>query len=368
MADQLKNIYSKSFIKDFTNVLAKVAPDLNKRQFVRQIFDAEWENKELKQRMRHIALVLSDHLNGSYSENVDVILRLIKELEWAGMREYSLEFMFLPDYIEVNGMEYPEISLAAMEIITSYTSCEFAIRPFLILYPDLTMKRMHSWSRHRNVHVRRLASEGCRPRLPWAMAIPALKDDPSVILPILENLKDDEFEYVRRSVANNLNDISKDNPEVTLRTAKKWKGMNMSTDRLIKHACRTLLKEGNLEAMKLFGFAPLDFVKIKQFELLTPKVKIGEDLEFSFELLNSNQDSTLVRLEYGLYYQKANGSLSKKVFKISEKSYAELSSTRINRKQPFKLISTRRFHEGPHQLSLIINGIESEKLDFELVS
>jgi len=226
---------------------------------------------------------------------------------------------------------------------------------------------MFKWSNHEHPMIRRLASEGCRPRLPWAMAIPSLKENPEPIISILQNLKNDTSESVRRSVANNLNDISKDNPNKVIDLVKEWKGSTKETDSLLKHASRTLLKQGNLEVMKIFGFGSIKEVEIRDFKVNTPIVKIGEFVEFSFILINTSELTSKIRLEYSLYYQKLNGSLSKKVYKISERDFPKKSTTKISRKQSFKIITTRRFHPGKHQVSIIVNGTEFEKMDFELI-
>ena len=162
-----------------------------------------------------------------------------------------------------------------------------------------------------------------------AIPAPAGEHDPVLLrhasrldqtfLSILDLLKNDSSDYVTRSVANNLNDISKDHPELTLRLARAWQGQSARTDWVIKHACRTLLKQGLPEVMALFGFKPAKHIRIENFKILTPEVSIGEALHFSFRLINPDQESTLIRLEYGIYYLRANGSHSRKVFKISEK-------------------------------------------------
>jgi len=187
------------------------------------------------------------------------------------------------------------------------------------------------------------------------------------ILPILENLKNDESEFVRKSVANNLNDISKDNPQIVIKIVKNWQGKTKNTDWIIKHASRTLLKQGNPEVLQIFGFGSAKKIKIENLQIRTPKVKIGKALEFRFQLSNSDNTNANIRLEYAVYYKKANGSLAKKVFKISEKTYPANSTTQIERKQSFKLITTRKYHLGQHKLSVIINGKESDKLDFKLI-
>ncbi|MCW8935738.1 MAG: DNA alkylation repair protein [Gammaproteobacteria bacterium] len=366
MPEALKNIYNSQFFDGFTQALLHVIPDLNKKSFLNDIHDNEWEHRELKQRMRHISSVLAKYLPDDYKSAVALILKFTQHLK-DNQCSLLLEYMFIPDYIEQYGLDDYDISINALGEITKFTSCEFAIRPFIIKYPHRVMKQMLIWSKHENHDVRRFSTEGCRPRLPWAMALKELKDNPASILPILENLKNDESEYVRKSVANNLNDITKDNPDVVIKLIKKWQGKSKNTDWLIKHASRTLLKQGNSELMELFGFGSIKGIKVEKVNIRPAKVRIGEKLEFDFEIHNKTQAESKLRLEYAIYYQKANASLSKKVYKISEKQYAAKSITVINRKQPFKLITTRKFHTGLHQLSIIINGIEFEKYDFELI-
>ncbi len=370
MAELFKNIYNQTFFDVFTSFFEEVVPTFNTKEFLSEIFDDEWKNRELKQRMRHTTNTLHRQLSGSFEKDITDILRFIelwKDRETKVSPNDGLAFMFLPDYIEQYGLEHYHIAMDATEVITIFSSCEFSIRPFITKYPEKSMVQMLQWASHSNLHVRRLASEGSRPRLPWAMAIPQLKKDPMPILPILEALKNDPSEYVRRSVANNLNDIAKDNPEVVIKIARQWKGKTRETDWVVKHACRTLLKQGNQELMELFGFGKVHKITLSKFKINTPLVKIGKHLRFSFDLTNTDDSASKIRLEYGLYYQKANGSLSKKVFKISEKDYPGDSTSSITRKQSFKIITTRKFHVGKHQVSIIINGKEFDKLDFELV-
>jgi 3-methyladenine DNA glycosylase AlkC len=368
MAELLKNCYNEIFFDVFTSAMAHVKPDFDTASFLKHIYDDQWKHRELKQRMRHITTILKQHLSEDFNENVDTILKLILYLEQQGIKEKTIEFMCLPDFIECYGVAHYNIAIKAMERLTQFTSCEFAVRPFIIKYQAKMMSQMQIWSKHAHPMVRRLATEGCRPRLPWAMAIPELKKDPSSIISILERLKNDNSETVRRSVANNLNDISKDHPKTVITLVKHWQGQTKAKDWVIKNACRTLLKQGNLEIMPLFGFGSVKNIKVNKLTISNPKVRIGGALEFNFELENTNTSTSKIRLEYGIYYQKANGTLSKKVFKISEKEYPKYSKTSIHRKQSFKIITTRKFHLGRHQLSIILNGIEGEKIDFELIA
>ena len=378
MADLFKNMWNEQFFNDFTNALKLTIDDFNEHRFVSQILDNEWENKELLQRGMHICAVLRKFLPADYKAAIAKVIEavnLIKKTQYwetivqnalNGKYGLSLEYCFLSAFIGEYGLEDFETSVRAIEEITQFTSCEGAVRPFILKYPDEMMKQMLTWSKHKNLWVRRLSSEGCRPRLPWTMALPNLKNNPAPIIPILENLKNDESDFVRLSVSNNLNDISKDNPKIVIDLARKWKGISKNTDWVIKNGCRTLLKQGNTEALELFGFDEVKNIIIQDFKIITPKVKIGESLEFNFKLLNNNKEKTKIRLEYGIYYQKANRTLSKKVHKISEKEYPGNSVTQITRKHSFSVVTTRVLYPGLHQVSMIVNGNEFDKFDFEV--
>ncbi len=363
--EPLKYRYNEDFYNAFLRVLKPLLPALNKKKFLKLIFDESWDGLELKDRMRHSSHVLHEFMPSDFAKASKLIVKLAEQLIADGQTDKALEYMFLPDYLEVYGGAHFEESMSAFEKVTELASCEFAVRPLIIANQKKALARMLKWSKDSNLNMRRLASEGCRPRLPWAMALPELKKDPKPILPILENLKNDDSEYVRRSVANNLNDVSKDHPDLALKLGKKWLGKTKETDALVKHAMRTLLKAGDSKAMALFGFGP-ENLAVENLKIHNPKLKVGEYLTFGFDLLNQRKKASVIRVEYGIYFQKANGSLSRKVFKISEKEYAAASSNPILRKQSFKPISTRVYHAGRHEVAVIINGKEMAKAAFEL--
>ncbi|WP_294473890.1 DNA alkylation repair protein [uncultured Bacteroides sp.] len=377
MAEAFKNMYNEQFFDRFSEDLKRVINDFDTHEFVSQVMDTEWENREFKQRIAHIATVLKKFLPADYKDAIAKILELLDYVEKT-QPDFSLiddtkfgltlEYgAILDNYVEQYGLDDYETSIIAIEKITQFTSCEFVTHPFIIKYPEEMMAQMLIWSKHPHWGVRRLASEGCRPRLPWAMALPNLKKNPAPIIPILENLKNDPAKSVRLSVANNLNDISKDNPEIVIDLAKRWHGKSKEVDWVIKHGCRTLLKQGDPVIMELFGLGSVKDITIKNVQISTPEVKVGNSLEFSFKLLNNSKDKTKVRLEYAIYYQKANGTLAKKVHKISEKDYDGNSAKHITRKHSFKVVTTRKFHLGLHQVAVIINGNEFEKYDFQLI-
>lgn len=362
----IKDIYSPVFYNKFADAVKDAVPAFDKEGFIIAIFGDNFDHKEWKDRMKHTTRVFHEFLAADFPEAVQLIRDIIGKLRAANAGEGGLEYIFLPDYIETYGLNDFNHSVGAFEFITQFISCEFAVRPFILKYGDQMIGEMLKWSKHKNHTVRRLASEGSRPRLPWAMAIPALKLNPEPILPILENLMSDPSESVRRSVANSMNDIAKDHPEVVISLAKRWQGTSKETDALIKHGCRTLLKQGHSEILKQYGLKSENIV-VQDFRILSPEVKIGDSVEFAFSIVNQNPSSQTVRLEYGLYYQKSKGHLARKVFKISEKVYKPDVTTHINRKQSFRLITTRVFHPGEHQVAIIVNGEEKGKLSFSLI-
>ena len=362
-----QTLFSENQFNNFTEALSAVLPNFKQQKFLNLIFNKTWNKLELKERMRHTTNILNKFLPDDFRKSANLLIKTAKYI----LKELDKETGFIPislaDYIEIYGIEHFNISVKAIEEITKLASCEFAVRPFIIKYKHEMMKQMLVWSEHEHQNVRRLASEGCRSRLPWAAALPEFKKDPSLILPILENLKNDDSEFVRKSVANNLNDISKDNPETALEIFRKWKGFSKNTDKIVKHACRTLLKAGMPEAMKLFGYASIKDISLKDFKLEKQNIKIGEYLNFSFEISNISSKKIIIRLEYAIYFLRTNGKLNKKVFNISEKEYSKHSTSRVKKKHNFKIINTRKYYPGKQKISIIINGKELGIKDFILV-
>ena len=358
MPELLKNLYTKQLVNKLGDEITKYFSAFDQKSFEQSVFNKDWKNKELKQRMRHIAECLHIYLPSNYKTS-------IKILRPVSVKFTGFEYMFFQDYVECFGLNDFVTSVLALEHFTKYASSEFAVRAFILKDEKRMMKQMNSWAKSDNHHVRRLASEGSRPRLPWAVALPAFKSDPRPVLAILQTLKNDSSEYVRRSVANNLNDISKDNPELVLTLAKKWIGKNNNTDKIIKHACRTLLKQGNQRALALFGFTHAKHIKVRQFHLQAD-VAPGDKLPFSFILTSQHATLGKCRIEFAIDFVKANGSLRRKVFKISESDYSEKTKS-VNKYFSFKKISTRKYYTGKHQLTIIVNGVDQISKSFKLM-
>lgn len=363
MAEALKHMYNPEFFEKLCPVMRSTIPNFDCKYFIHRVFNNEWPELELKQRVRHIAVTLHDFLPQNFSEAVEILTNLSEALR-DNIREQGFATIFIPEYVQVYGINHPQQSLRALEKITQLVSAEFAIRPFLIRYPELTLKKMLEWSKHENANVRRLSSEGSRTRLPWAMGVPALKKDPTPILPILENLKTDPSEYVRRSVANNLNDLAKDHPALVLQIAKRWQGKNKDTDRIIKHGCRTLLKKGHVEILSLHGYDSKSRGTLKNFDMPKTKVKIGEQLSFAIEFINREKKQTPYRLEYSIDYLTSTGRRSNKIFKITEDEFEAGEVVSIVRKQSFRNLTTRKHFKGKHTLSILANGKKIGEKEF----
>ena len=354
---QLKNLYNKEYINLLSNIIKKHYSSFDISNFTKRVFNLDWKNKELKQRMRHIAICLYEYLPKEYSLSIEILKNSFQDINY----DFSLENMIFQDFVEVYGIEDINISFKALECFTINSSSEFAIRRFIIKYPDKSMKQMMLWAKSENEHIRRLASEGARPHLPWAIALHCFKEDPSEVLKILDILKDDDSKYVQKSVANNINDISKHNPQIVRNLVTKWINKNTSRDWILKHGCRTLLKNGDKEILKLFGFTQNKDIAVK-LEIIENQIEMGENINFSFSI-RSNDNLGKLRIEYEMSFVRLNGKVSTKVFKISEGNY-NIKMKKFKKFYSFKKISTRKYYTGEHKIAIVINGVSLAKSKF----
>ncbi|EGT3787445.1 TPA: DNA alkylation repair protein [Clostridioides difficile] len=357
MPELLKNMYNRESLYEVAVAIQSVYNSFKVDEFIKSTMDETWNNLELKARCRKISMSLGMYLPEDYKEALSILEKSVTGFYFA---------FFFPDFVEVYGQDDInwDLSISALERNTEYWSSEFAVRAFIIKDEERMMAQMRKWSKHKSEHVRRLASEGCRPQLPWGQAISKFKKDPTPVLPILEQLKTDTSTYVQKSVANNLNDISKTHPDLVISIAKDWYGKNKSTNWIVKHGCRTLLKKGNRDVLALFGYDDTTSINLQDFTLETTSISIGEDLTFSFNILAKK--ATKTRLEYGIDYIKSNGKRNRKIFKISEVSLKENEKKSYMKKHSFADVSVRKHYPGIHSIAIIINGVEKGKLDFEL--
>ncbi len=351
MAERLKDrFFTGESIRSFASLVKTHHPPFDDVELVRLLTEASFQGLELMEMSRRATEYLARLLPPSYPEAIEILRRIAPEAK-------GMEAFCLPTFVQLYGLDDWPTSLPAMAFFTKRASCEFAIRPFILADPGRAMAFLEGLTEDDDANVRRFASEGCRPRLPWAVALPPFKEDPSPILPVLERLKSDDSEFVQRSVANNLNDISKDHPDLVLDICERWSGTSERTDWIVKRACRTLLKQGNPRAMLLFGFGDPKSLEIVDAGVSRKSVAIGGDARLSFTLRVGTKKPAKVRLEYTVWYVKANGRTSGKVFQIREATLPP-GAHEFTAKLSFADLSTRKHYPGEHRITLTVNGVE----------
>lgn len=356
MAEALKDIYNNEFISSLGDKLHAVYKNFDKEKFIHTVIDDTWDELKLKARMRRISETLGLCLPERYEDALDVLFAI---------DEFCIGFpyLFFPDFVAVYGQadENFELSMKAIERFTIKSSSEFAVRPFIMRDPERMMHQMLVWSKSSNEHVRRLSSEGCRPRLPWGEAFPMFKRDPSLVLHVLEQLKEDSSLYVRKSVANNLNDISKDNPLILLEIIRLWKGVNPNTDWILRHASRTLIRKANPEALQLFGYSETiggSLIQDASLSVDNSSLNIGDSSNLNYSICIREGEPVHIRIEYGIDFVKARGNTSRKLFFLSDKTVPggqKITGTRIHR---WIDLTTRKHYQGEHRIVLLVNGYE----------
>jgi 3-methyladenine DNA glycosylase AlkC len=316
----------------------------------------DYEGLELMDRMHHTADTLYDCIGKDF-------LVALQDIMILGAQFRGFNAMIFPDIIERKGLRYPDLSLPALAELTQYSSSEFAIRPFIKQDLKGVLKVMEEWSLSSNHHIRRLASEGSRYKLPWSFKIQEFIDQPELTSQIIRNLKQDKELYVRKSVANHLNDLSKEKPEFVLSEVGQWT-KNKHSDWITKHALRSLIKAGHKEALFALGIKPVA-VGIVSFNIEKPSILLGSELSFSFTI--TADSGSLLNIDYAIHFMKSNGRLSRKVFKLRKFEMTSGGKKTLTKKHRIEQLSTRKIYAGIHGVSLIINGEESERIDFEVV-
>jgi len=343
--------------------------------FEREAFEKEIVSKfpelELKERIFHIRDMFKKYLPDDYVVAINILLdALPKELDPLKKDDDFGDFIYSPysEYIAEFGCtkEHLDFSLLALREMTKRFSVEFSIRDFINNFPKETLKMLHECSLSDNYHQRRVASEGLRIKLPWAKKI---EIDYCDNFPILENLYFDNTRYVTRSVANHLNDISKIDALLVLETLKRWKASKKQDKKemefIINHSLRTLVKDGDKDALLFLGFCANPKIEVKNFNLKKSEVIVGEAVEFDFEIVGKKDERLIV--DYILHFQTKSGKLNPKVHKIKKLSIKSKESIKIVKKHPFKAnMTTRKLYTGMHKIELQINGKSYGSLEFHL--
>ncbi|MEU1597919.1 DNA alkylation repair protein [Streptomyces sp. NPDC005708] len=328
---------------------------------------ARLDGLALRERSDLLRDALLKDLPDGYPPAEAVVRAALKDPEFTGWMIWPVTEAVVSRALEASEPDAFESALALLADLTPRLTAEFAIRRALLADLERALKVVAQWVDHPDEHVRRLATEGTRPRLPWAIRVPAILDRPHATLPIVNALYRDPSEYVRRSVANHVNDISHADPDLAVDVVTRWaESPDDHTPRLIRHALRTAVKKGHPGALALLGFDPATDVALTGPELTGARVTVGEELVFTFQLENTGGAPARLAIDYVIHYQKANGRTAPKVFKLTTKTLGAGERLSISRRHSFKKISTRVFHPGRHALELQINGVAQGQTEFDL--
>jgi 3-methyladenine DNA glycosylase AlkC len=365
----LKNFYNQAVVQDIATRIAPNYKPFKRDDFVAEIM-RELPSLELKARALCIASALRQYLPQDYPEAVRILVDSMGNDDGSGGIEGMGGFRHLPflNFVEKYGLDNPELSLRTLQQMTKYFSGEFAIRPYLILHPDLAFTAAHAWSKDTDWRVRRLASEGMRPRLPWGSRLKKLVIDPAPVLPILDRLFNDPHHAVRRSVANSLNDISKDHPALAVQIAARWLKENDTEEvrKTVHHALRTLRKKGDKATCDLLSIAHDAQVKLTAFSLEKDSVMIGETIGFNVTLVSEEKKSIRLVVHYAVHHQRKNGTTAPKIFKLAQVHLKSGEKIILLGKHSFKKITTRRYYPGEHKIEIIAAGVSYGEKGFVL--
>ncbi|MCP4438383.1 MAG: DNA alkylation repair protein [Aureispira sp.] len=367
---EFRAVLNAKVVKKLAIGIQNVYPKFDSKNFQKEI-NKTIDQLAFKERAQLIAGFLKKYLPKDYPAAAKILLDSLGSAKEGDKLTGNDTFYYMPHgvYVMQEGLaeEDFEQSMELVYELTKRFTSEWTIRAFLEKYPKRTLKRLAKWVKDKDEHVRRLVSEGTRPRLPWASHLVEFQKNPRPALKLLEQLKEDKSLYVRRSVANHLNDIAKDHPDLVTSTLKEWKKIeNEDTQWLIRHALRTLVKAGNADALELLGYAKNPAISISNLKVDKTSLKVGEILVFDFDISSSSKKDQQLMVDYVVHYMKANGKLAPKVFKLKKVALAAEETMHFSKKQSFKLISTRKFHAGKHRIEIQVNGQRFGNIEFEL--
>lgn len=378
MAEPLKNMYGPDVPRRIADMIRAVHPKFSRKKFLDFVLPA-YESLELMPRGWHMADGLRHALPDDYEEAVDILLASlpaarahVAETSATADREGNTlaPFLFMPHtfFVARYGLNHFDASMRAQYELTQRFTAEFSIRPFLQQHTKATLKILENWLDDPSEHVRRLISEGTRPRLPWASRLPPFQKDPTPVIKLLDALKDDKSLYVRRSVANNLNDIGKDNPAVMLDIAEQWMH-KASPERawIVKHALRVAVKNAEPRALTLMGFGDKAQIEMSDARVAPKKVREGDAVTLSCTLHSLAKKPQILLIDFVVHYVKANGATRPKVFKLTSCELAAGASLALSKKLSLAPMTTRRHYAGEHQVELLINGQAYALGSFKLV-
>jgi 3-methyladenine DNA glycosylase AlkC len=366
MAEPLKNLFGMEIAQGIGAEILRVHPGFDTRSFCREVKQG-YEPLNLMARGRHIAQALRRHLPDDYPKALRILLASLGPRPTGGSMAV---FFYMPhtQFVSEFGLDHLEASLEAQYHLTQRFTAEFSIRPFLVHHPRETLKRLRTWAVDPDMHVRRLVSEGTRPRLPWGMRLKAFQKDPTPVLPFLERLKDDPEPYVRRSVANHLNDIGKDHPRLLAEIAERWlKGATPERRWVVGHALRSAVKRGDPGALRVLGCHRTVSARIDAVCFSSSEPVIGGKLRISFRVGNCGRSPARIMADLRVHFVKASGKTSPKVFKLKLLKLAPGEVAELGKTISVAEQSTRKPYPGLHRVEVLLNGQPHPLGEFHLL-
>jgi 3-methyladenine DNA glycosylase AlkC len=355
----LKEIFNETRFRQVARDVKAIYPAFDTRRFLKVAL-TDLDDLSLMQRLRRMTQALHATLPENYVEALEILRTLAPRIE------QGFSTLVLPDYVGQYGQDHFDLSMDALKFFTGFGSSEFAVREFLRLDTKRALAIMKVWSRDESDAVRRLASEGSRPRLPWSFRLDAILADPALAAPILDNLRADPSLYVRKSVANHLNDVTKSHPEWVLDRLAAWPVDNAHTNWIAKRALRSLIKTGNSRALTLIGAGGVPEVKLSKFAVTPGQVTLGERVTLSFDLASKCAESQRLVIDYRMHYVKKSGATAAKVFKLKELTLDGGQRVSIERTQNIRDFTTRVHYAGRHDIEILVNGACLAKGYFDL--
>ncbi len=373
MAEPLKNSFGPDVPKHISKVLA-IASDamgvsFDSMGFLKSCLDG-YESLELTPRASHIADAMAIYLPENRTLAMKILLESLGSAQGDPDDSMMASFKYLPhvNFVADHGQGDFETAMTLQYELTKLFTAEFSIRSYLEgEHQAATLERLREWTTDSSEHVRRLVSEGSRPRLPWAKRLPEFIADPTPVVELLELLRHDESEYVRRSVANNLNDIAKDHPQLVVDISSRWwADATLDEKRMIRHALRTPIKNGDPGALEVLGFGKSSPATIVGSSIEPEIVDIGGKFRVEVEVNNPSSKATGALVDLKVHFVKANGATSPKVFKGAELMLAPGETKKVRKTISVKQHSTRKHYPGEHRVEALINGVAVELAVFQL--
>ena len=360
----LKHLFNFALLKRMGDSIHEHYASFKRRRFLS--LAAKLDELEMKQRIYLIRDELHTLLPEAFPEALKILLKCVRG---GNLKDFDL--WPITEFIQTFGLGHPSLSLQALFEITELFTAEWAVRPFIQNDSITVMKFLSDCALSKNVHLRRLASEGTRPRLPWGVRLNEFIENPKLTLPILEKLKFDPEIYVRKSIANHLNDIAKDHPNDVIAVLKRWKKEAGSLHQLkmewtVKRALRTLIKQGHPQALNLIGVSANAKITLVGFKLNQRTFKIGEVLEFQFQLKSQTAHAQKLVIDYIMHFARAHGKSSAKVFKLKSLELSGLGLVLVQKKHRLKEVTTRKHYPGAHALEIQVNGKRLRKIQWNL--